>query len=87
VAGSYEEFKKLHQSCIDDGLLTKAFGRGNLRITKKGREFVKFAAMADEEVASALQEAIHTPLLERREALVTLVLLARERVPRSDDAR
>ena len=58
VAWSYDEFKQLHQSCIDDGLLTSAFGRGNLRITKKGRQFVKLAAATDEEVLSALQEAV-----------------------------
>ena len=79
MAGSYDEFKELRQSCIDDGLLKRAFGRGNLRITKKGRQVVKLAAIADEEVASALQEAVSAPLLERRQALVTLLLFARQR--------
>jgi hypothetical protein len=79
VAGSYDEYKELRQSCIDDGLLKKAFGRGNLRITKKGQEVVKRMAVRDAEVAAAVQEAVHTPLLERREALVTLLLFARQR--------
>jgi hypothetical protein len=57
VAWRYDEYKELRQSCVDDGLLTKAFGRGNLRITKKGREVVKRMAVLDEEVAAALQEA------------------------------
>lgn len=80
MASSYEEFKGLEQSCLDDGLLAPAFGRGNLRITKKGREVVRLAAITDEEVASALQDALRTPWLERRGALVTLVLFARQRL-------
>ncbi len=80
MAASYEEFKELEQSCLDDGLLAPAFGRGNLRITKKGREVVKLAVIVDEEVASALQDALRTPWLERRSALVALVLLARQRL-------
>jgi hypothetical protein len=87
VARSYDEFKELQQSCIDDGLLTPAFGRGNLRITKKGRQLVKLAAIAVEEVASALEWAVHTPLLERRQALVTVVLVAREREQRDSVQR
>jgi hypothetical protein len=79
VAWSYDEYRELRQSCVDDGLLTKAFGRGNLRITKKGQEVVKRMAVLDEEVAAAVQEALGTPLLERREALVTLLLIARQR--------
>jgi hypothetical protein len=78
VAWSYDEHR-LRQSCVDDGLLTKAFGRGNLRITKKGQEVVKRMAVLDEEVAAAVQEALGTPVLERREALVTLLLFARRR--------
>jgi hypothetical protein len=78
VAASLE-FERLRQSCIDEGLLAPAFGRGNLRITKKGREVVKLAAITDEEVASALQEALRTPWLDRRSALVAVVLLARQR--------
>jgi hypothetical protein len=84
MASSYDEFTKLHQSCVDDGLLAPAFGRGNLRITKKGREVVKLAAIVDEEVRSALQDALRTPWLQRREALVTLVLFARQRLPTSE---
>jgi hypothetical protein len=68
-------------------LLTSAWGKGRLRITKKGRNFVKLAAMADDEVASAVQRATRSPWLERRQALVTLVLVARLRVPRGDDTR
>jgi hypothetical protein len=30
-----DEYEQLEQSCVDEGLLTKAFGKGNLRITKK----------------------------------------------------
>jgi hypothetical protein len=71
------EVEQLEQSCLDDGLLASAFGRGNLRITKKGRELVKISAIVDEEVASALQDALRTPWLERRQALVDLVLLIR----------
>jgi hypothetical protein len=75
-----DEFKRLRQSCIDDGLLTRAIGRGNLRITKKGRELVKRGASLDEEVASALQDVLRTRWLDRREALVSLVLFARQRL-------
>ena len=75
MAGSYEEFEELRTSCIEDGLLARGFG-GQLRITRKGREVVKLAAVVDEEVASALQDALRTPWLERRSALVALVLLA-----------
>jgi hypothetical protein len=80
------EYEQLEQSCIDEGLLTKAFGKGNLRITKKGQQFVKLAAATDEEVAATLQEAVHTPWLERREALVTLVVFARHRQPPGEAA-
>ncbi len=83
MAGSYEEFEELRRSCIEDGLLGRGFG-GQLRITKKGREVVKLAAVVDEEVASALQDALRTPWLERRSALVALVLLARQRLPMRD---
>jgi hypothetical protein len=76
-----DEYDQIEQSCIDEGLLTKAFGKGNLRITKKGQQFVKLAAATDEEVFAALQEALATPWLERREALVTLVVIARQRQP------
>jgi hypothetical protein len=75
-----DEFKRLRQSCIDDGLLTRAIGSGNLRITKKGRELVKRGASLDEEVASALQDVLRTRWLDRREALVSLVLFARQRL-------
>jgi hypothetical protein len=85
VAASYDEFKKLHQSCIDKGLLAPAFGRGNYRITKKGRELVKLAAVVDDEVATALEDALHTPWMERREALVSLVLFACQRLPPRED--
>lgn len=80
MAASYEELKELEQSCLDDGLLAPAFGRGNLRITKKGREVVKLAAITDEEMASALQGALRTPWLERRSALVTLMLSTQQRL-------
>ncbi len=79
----YEEFKELQTSCLEDGLLARGLG-GRLRITKKGREAVKLAAIVDEEVASALQDALRTPWLERRSALVALVLLARQRLPTRD---
>jgi hypothetical protein len=78
VAGGYEEFEELRTSCIEDGLLARGFGR-QLRITKKGRELVKLAAIVDEEVAWGVQEALRTRWLERRGALVALVLLARQR--------
>jgi hypothetical protein len=83
VVDSYQGFKDLEASCIDDGLLARGFG-GKLRITKKGRDAVKLAAIADAEVASALAEALRTPWLERRQALVALVLFAREQVPQRD---
>lgn len=68
---SPEHFMTLKQSCLDDGLLAPAFG-GNLRITRKGRELVKLMAIADEDVASALREALHEPWLQRRAAFVPL---------------
>jgi hypothetical protein len=74
-----DELNTARQSCIDEGLLTSAWGKGNLRITKKGRQYVKYNALADEEVEAALKEAIRTPWLERRSALVSLVLVARLR--------
>jgi hypothetical protein len=83
VGGSYEELKGLQTLCLEDGLLARGFG-GRFRITKKGREAVKLAAIVDEEVTSALQDALRTPWLERRSALVTLVLFARERLPMRD---
>jgi hypothetical protein len=76
--GTVDDFKKLEVSCIEDGLLTRRVG-GGLRITKRGREVVKLAAITDEEVAAALQEALQTRLLDRGDALVTLVLFARQR--------
>jgi hypothetical protein len=75
---SLEDFVRLEQSCLDDGLLAPAFG-GNVRITKKGVKVVKLAAVADEEVASALKEALREPWLQRRAALVSVLLLARTR--------
>jgi hypothetical protein len=81
----YQEHMELRQSCLDDGLLTSAFGRGNLRITKKGRKVVKYKAVTDEVVADALQEALRTPWLERREALVAVVLVAKERLSATDE--
>jgi hypothetical protein len=87
VAASYEEFKRLEQSCLDDGLLAPAFGRGNLRITKKGAKFVKLASLLDEEVASGVEETLHTPWLERRAALVALLLTARQQLPMNDIER
>jgi hypothetical protein len=83
MAGSLEEFEQLHASCIEDGLLTRGFG-GKLRITKKGQDFVKVAAITDEEVSFALQEALRTSWLDRRSALVAVVLVARSRLPRRD---
>jgi len=83
VAGSHEEFEELRTSCIEDGLLARGFG-GQLRITKRGREVVKLAAIVDEEVASAARDALRTPWMERRSALVALVLLARRRLPTRD---
>ena len=83
MAGSLEEFEELQTSCIEDGLLTRTFG-GQLRITKKGRELVKLTAIVDEEVAWGVQEALRTPWLDRRSALVSLVLLARQRMPGGD---
>jgi hypothetical protein len=83
VAGSLEKFEELRASCIGDGLLTRGLG-GYLRITKKGRKFVKLAAITDEEVSSALQDALRTPWLDRRGALVSLVLFARQRLPKRD---
>ncbi len=75
---SLEDFARLEQSCLEDGLLAPAFG-GHLRITKKGQKVVKLAAVADEEVASALEEALREPWLERRAAFVSVLLLARMR--------
>jgi len=82
VTGSLGEFEDLRTSCIEDGLLTRGRG-GYLRITKEGREFVKLAAILDEEVASALQEAVHTRWRDRREALVSLVLFSRQQLPKT----
>jgi hypothetical protein len=84
---SIDELKKLQQLCVDIGLLTKAFGRGNLRITKQGSGVVRLAAALDEEVASAVQEALRTPWLERREALVSLLLFACHRLQTRDSGR
>lgn len=67
VAGTYKEFEELRTSCIQDGLLSRGFG-GQLRIMMKGRELVKLAELADEKVASALQDALRTPWLERMHA-------------------
>jgi hypothetical protein len=75
---SFEHLARLEQSCLEDGLLAHAFGR-NLRITKKGQNVVKLAALADEDVASALEEALREPWLERRAAFVSVLLLARMR--------
>src|SRR5205807_6216894 len=83
VAGSFEEFEELRRSCIEDGLLTRTFG-GRLRITKKGQELVKRAAILDEEVAWGVQEALRTSWLDRRSALVSLVLTARLRMGARD---
>jgi hypothetical protein len=74
---TYEQYMELTQVCLDEGLLAPAFGRGNLRITKKGRELVKFAVTVDEEVASALQDTLRSRWLDRRQELVTLVKFAR----------
>jgi hypothetical protein len=75
---SLEDLVRLEQSCLEDGLLARAFG-AKLRITKKGQKVVKLPAVADEEVASALEEALREPWLERRAALVSVLLLARMR--------
>ena len=75
-----DEFRALEQSCLAEGLLKPAFG-GVVRITKKGREVAKATALVDDEVADALREALGSPLLERREALVSVLLLARMRRP------
>jgi hypothetical protein len=77
---SFEAFERLKQSCVEDGLLKPAFGAGNLRITKKGQDFVNGAAIADPEVGEALEEAVRSPWRERRGALVSLLLFARERL-------
>lgn len=77
---SFDDFVRLEESCLEDGLLAHAFGR-NLRITKKGQNVVKLAALVDQEVASALEEALREPWLERRGALVAVLLLARARNP------
>ena len=75
---SLEDFARLKQSCLEDGLLAPAFG-DNLRITKKGQKLVKLMAVADEEVALALEEALREPWLDRRAALVSVLLFARMR--------
>jgi hypothetical protein len=82
VTGSLGEFEDLRASCTEDGLLARGLG-GYLRITKKGREFVKIAAITDEEVADALKDAVRTRWRDRREALVSLVLFARLRAPKT----
>ena len=76
---SFEAFERLRQSCVEDGLLKPAFGAGNLRITKKGQNFVKAAATADPEVAAAVQDVLRSPFLKRREELVSVLLFARSR--------
>ena len=76
---SFEDFARLQQACLDDGLLARALGKKNLRITRRGTDFVRVVALADEEIASALEEALHTRWLDRREAFVSVVLLARMR--------
>ena len=72
---SFEDFERLRQLCVEDGLLKPTFGAGNLRITKRGQNFVKVAASADPEVAEAVQDVLRSPFLERREALVSVVRL------------
>jgi hypothetical protein len=69
------DFNTLEQSCIAEGLLKPAIG-GVPRITKKGREVVKATALVDDEVADALRDALASPLMARREALVSVLLLA-----------
>lgn len=66
VGDPFAEYERLQQSCIDEGPLTRAFGNGNLRITRKGQQFVKIAAITDEEVAAAIQEAVSTRWRDRR---------------------
>jgi hypothetical protein len=74
------EYQELQQFCIEDGLLRPAWGRGNYQISKKGREFVRAAMETDELVASAAKEALSSPRLERREALVALTMFAVQRM-------
>jgi hypothetical protein len=83
--GAFQEYEDLRSSCIEDGLLKEGFGH-KLRITKEGREFVKLAAILDEDVARELQAALRAPWMERRGALAAMVLLARERMPAKDES-
>jgi hypothetical protein len=48
-------------------------------------EYVKTFAVVDEEVASALQDALRTPWLERRDALEALVLFTGTARSTTDD--
>jgi hypothetical protein len=76
---------KLRQSCIDEGLLVPALGRRNFQDLEEGMEYVKTFAVVDEEVASALQDALRTPWLERRDALEALVLFTGTARSTTDD--
>ena len=80
---SADAFRELQETCLTDGLVKRGFG-GELRITKKGRELVKLAAISDEEVASALQDALRTPWRDRGSTFVSLVHFARSRLPMRD---
>jgi hypothetical protein len=77
------DIRELESACLEDGLLARGLG-GRLRITKKGRDLVKLATILDEEVAHEVQEALRTRWLDRQEALVAVVLLARARLPARD---
>ena len=85
-ASDYEDFEKLKQACIDEGLLKRGlFGR--LKVTDQGWRVIELAATVDEGVQESIEVAERAPRFERRSARAALVLVARNRLTSHEDAR
>jgi len=71
-------WEQTRQACYDQELLSRGWRR-NESVTKSGRKLIEAAALVDQEVAGALQDALNEPVTRRMSAMVPVVLLAHRR--------
>jgi hypothetical protein len=73
------DWERTRQACYDADLLARNWRR-NESVTKSGRKLIEAAALVDQEVAAALQDALNEPVTRRTDAMVSVLLLAHGRL-------
>jgi hypothetical protein len=76
--GAGEQWERTRQACYDQDLLARGWRR-NECVTKPGRKLIEAAALVDQEVAGAFQDALNEPVTRRTDAYVSVLLLAHRR--------